>query len=96
MSTLAKLQFNYGTQDNITGCKQCGLALSDYNRSGFCTKFCENEYNGVSNKITPERRIPEQIQRQLPGTPVRKEYPRAPYTSELRKFLDRAKHNPGK
>jgi hypothetical protein len=42
--------------DKIRGCKQCQMALSDTNATGFCTTWCENEYNGKPNKNVPEKK----------------------------------------
>ena len=73
-------------KDKIKDCLNpaCKMALSDYNTTGFCTHFCENVVNGVSNVQRPVKY--ETVRERAVVAPKRKR------KSELRKFLDRHTH----
>lgn len=73
------------SKDKIKDCRNpaCKMALSDYNTAGFCTTFCENIVNGVSNTQRPAKY--ETIRERAVAAPRRNR------KSELRKFLDRRK-----
>ncbi len=79
-------------KDKIKDCLNpaCKMALSEYNTTGFCTTFCENVVNGVSNVQVPvkygtgDHAMTKQERAVRAAKPNRK--------SELRRFLDRHTH----